>query len=205
MEHDNNRLDENGVAETSECPNDANPGAAHPQSSSSTSQLPDPPLTWTADNARDTPQIEHSENSDNGIESIPGRIVLHAQPQDAIEFSQCRKYITASQICAVVSLFIGGVLLSSVAVVLAILGYRRLSAFTSAHAQPTDTRNTVKRLGVIAIVMSVLALVINTVALILFYPLVMQAIQYGDLSGLLGTTKPSTAPSNPQAGTSLFG
>ena len=114
-----------------------------------------------------------------------------------------RKFISIAQICAIVSLFLGGVVLSSIAVILSFMGMSKLNAYANAHSLDEGARRALRRPGVLAVGMCVFALVFNIMSLIFLYPIVMESLQSGDFTGLFGSGQGS-APSS-GAGTSTWG
>ena len=94
--------------------------------------------------------------------------------------------ITAAQIMSLVSLVIGGVVLSTAALIVAILGYRRILGNVGASA-PNMAPSWVllKKTAVVAIVMSCIALFANVATLILFYPAFIEMLQTGDIASYL--------------------
>ena len=108
------------------------------------------------------------------------------------EFLSARRMITASQVMAVVSLVIGGVVLGSVAIVFAVMGYRKAVAGQRIHQGDASSEDIawglLKRSATLAIVMCVIALVANVVALALLYPSLLETLQTGDYSSYFGST-----------------
>lgn len=131
-------------------------------------EAPEPPTRYDGD-------FEFSEKPEGN----------HSQFSRLPDFDSARRLIAISQILAVVSLIIGGVVLSAVAIVLAVIGYKRAlenAVLPSEYQMPWKL---LKRSATIAIVVSALAFCANLVALIVVYPMVLQAVQTGDYSALL--------------------
>ena len=123
-------------------------------------------------------------------------------------FSSARRLITIAQISALVSLLFGGVVLSTISIIVAIVGYRKLSFIAANYSKEPALQGMIRRPGALAIIMSVFALVLNIISLIAIYPLIMQALQSGDISSLFqsSSSQLSTAPApTPSPGDSLFG
>ena len=100
-------------------------------------------------------------------------------------FESGRKFLTAAQVCAIISLFIGGMLLSAVSIVLAVVGSRKFNQISANGCSPEFAMQ-LKRSGTVAIVMCVIALALNVVSFIALYPLVMEMMQSGDLAAMFG-------------------
>lgn len=150
---------------------------------------PEPPANWKPDspnasygNPGDGAPHGYNANQSGNINepSQDYRWQLNAQ------FNTARKYVTAAQVCAIVSLFIGGMILSAVAVVLAYVGFRKYSELQQAGHIDERSFALVKRSCVIAGVMAAAALVLNVISFIAVYPLVMEYVQTGDMSVLFG-------------------
>ena len=122
-------------------------------------------------------------------------------PNSAIaEFASARRLVTIAQVMAIVSLLIGGVVLSTAALVVAIMALQKVRAHVYTDAQDQLTWQLLKRSTTIAIVVAVLALAANVAALIVIYPMLMEAIQSGEYTTLLGTAQTPNTP-----GTSTWG
>ena len=119
----------------------------------------------------------------------------------SLEFAHALKLARIAQIMALVSLVIGGVLLATAAVVVAVISYRRSSTLIDGSNFRMDTLalQALKRTAVIAIVMGVLALGVNAIALAMIYPTMMEMLQTGDYATLFGDMQTDGASS---AGTS---
>ena len=125
-------------------------------------QSPEPPTNWRPNGAQNQAPRMNGANSQHQV-----------------------NYNIAAQIVALVSLIIGGVFASTVALVLAIISYRKFSGIAG-RMQDESVVRALKRAGMMAIVMSCVALVLNVVSLIILMPMVMQFVQTGDYSALFG-------------------
>lgn len=173
--------------------------------SDTTSDRPDPPMNWRPDTGMSQ---SNPDNQNNALEQGPavvGKIVLNLDGSEMRQFEKARKYIIASQFVAIVSLFFGGILLSCIAIVIAVVGYRQLSQIAMNYWEQPFVQMALKRPGVIAIGMGVLALIVNAVALFVMYPMIMQTLQDEGFAGLIpGLQSNGTAAQLPSE-TSLFG
>ena len=151
--------------------------------------VPEPPLSWRPTNNQN--QITQSSNAENQSDfqqtnpqsSQPNNSAFRGTPP---EFERIRKLLSIAQICAVISLFIGGVVLSTIALVFGIMGYRALSSAMRDNTLEPNYTKPLRQSCIIALIMSVTALVVNVIALVYIYPLVMQALNTGDFSTLMG-------------------
>lgn len=167
---------------------------------------PEPPPSWKrpeTDYEQPYEQMDR-QNTERRNESQQRPSMPHQLSQTDVQLLEnARRNISIAQICAIVSLFLGGVVLSTVAVVLAIMGLSKLNAYANTHSLEQDAQRALRRPGMLAVGMCVFALVFNIVSLILFYPVFMEAVQTGNFSGLFGSGQ-GGAPS-PGAGSSTWG
>ena len=148
---------------------------------------PEPPPSWRPTNNQNQNSYNHESRdlhqAPSQQDSFSENLTFVGKPPD---FERIRKLISISQICAVISLFIGGVVLGAVALAFGIMGYR---AIISAARHNTLEYNYIKPLRqscIIALVMSVCSLTVNIIALVYVYPLVMEALNTGDFATLFG-------------------
>ena len=146
-------------------------------------QSPEPPTNWRPNGAQNQAPRMNGANSQHQVRI--GNVMFTIGNADAVEFKSARNYNIAAQIVALVSLIIGGVFASTVAIVLAIISYRKFSGIAG-RMQDESVVRALKRAGMMAIVMSCVALVLNVVSLIILMPMVIQFVQTGDYSALFG-------------------
>lgn len=103
------------------------------------------------------------------------------------EFRGIRRFVIASQICALVSLIIGGVPLSAVAIVLGLVARSKANGWASNPQDPNrEAWGLLRRSASIAAIMGAVALVLNAISLAMVYPVMMEMLQNGDLGSLMG-------------------
>ena len=174
---------------------------------------PEPPIGWGGQQGRgDAPEPPvHWEPPSQQEENRPAKagppeqvpflqsiqLLSSIGPEEAREFGDARKMVTAAQITALISLLFGGVLLSTVSIVIAIVGYRKLSAIAERHPGEQALQGMIRRPGALALLMAVLALLLNAISLYAVYPMIMEALQQGDLSSLIQSS-PSGTGATPQ-------
>ncbi len=170
---------------------------------------PEPPAGW---NKSEHPFVITSNAPDdaktpvrNGEQRIGeiGITRITLNDREAVLFGSARKHIIASQIMALVSLVIGGVVLSGAAIFVAYLGYGKLRQLAETHAANVEAYKALVRSGKMAIGMCVVALVLNIIALVMLYSLFSEALRNGDLSAMFPFLGSQNAPS--PSGSSLFG
>lgn len=93
---------------------------------------------------------------------------------------------TISIIAGPISILIGGVLLSTVALVCGILALSKVRAVIQLQPK-SDIALSIKRQAKVSIVISVLALVLNAISVVMVMPVLIQAMQSGDYTQLLGS------------------
>lgn len=159
------------------------------------SDYPVPPVGWRPDggnrndgfNTQGEAQDAGLQNQDDDSQPVytgaVGAVVFKLSQEDAKEIDAGRRLVMAAQVCAVVSLFIGGVLLGIVALVLAIMGFRRLDGVARRVPDPA-VEAAFRRSGIIAIVVSLFALVLNAITLIAMMPVLTYIAETGDYNAL---------------------
>lgn len=154
-------------------------------SSRSESGYPEPPSSWQPPSQQpQAPGPEPGRSPFGNPGNLPNQNMIHVNESEASLLETARKLISIAQICAVVSLFLGGVLLSTISVVLAVMGAMKLSNFANNRSEPDNVKSAMKRPGYFAVGLCLIALIVNVISLVLFYPVVMQAVQSGDLSSI---------------------
>ena len=156
------------------------------QLASSDQRPPEPPVRYT-------PQPSNSPEPQKPENQYPAQE----------DFRSIRRYITISQICALVSLVFGGVLLSGAAIAMAVIGYRKAAEMVLDHPE-APIWEALKRSAFIAIGMCVLAFVLNGISLFLLYPMAVDMLQSGDYQSLLGSGASGTS-SAAGSGSSTWG
>ncbi|MDO5117803.1 MAG: hypothetical protein Q4D34_04880 [Eggerthellaceae bacterium] len=84
----------------------------------------------------------------------------------ARDFKNIRLYLQIAGICAPVSLVIGGVLLGTVALIFAILGFRKLYPYTKRNDELGATALNVRKYAILALVVSAACIIANAVFVI---------------------------------------
>ena len=120
----------------------------------------------------------------NGMYPLPGGNGF--VPASVVELDTARRLASLAKILALVSLVIGGVLLSGAMVVMSAIAYRNSNRLL-ANAQDEAffiTAQMVKRSAFIAVVISVLAFALNAISMAVMAPVIMEYMQTGDLKTL---------------------
>lgn len=141
---------------------------------------PDAPLHDGGDNAAADAERQHTATGTIASTHV------ELSGDEIAAFESARRLITISQVAAVVSFIIGGVALSTVALICAAIAYRQLSAIAMAKAEHPEMQSALRRVGFMALALSAVALAVNAIALALLYPVVMDAVQSGGFGSVFG-------------------
>lgn len=144
----------------------------------------------------------------------PSRTYIRLKNTTAAELSQLesgRKLISFTRVAAPVSLLIGGVVLSGISLICSIISYLKITRVLKRHRElDLDDYRLFIRPVKIAILMAVLALIINAAFLYVEYPRILEAIETGQMSALFnsGTVANTVSPGTqaaPQPGSTTWG
>lgn len=124
------------------------------------------------------------------------------RPASLGQLKSAQTLVTVATIAGPVSLLIGGVVLSTVGLVCAILAVVKARRALTEGLEPglKVYASRIQRSGILSVIICALALVLNAIALATVLPAMMQALQTGDLSslydaaGIQGQQPDATAP-----------
>ena len=137
-------------------------------------------------------QFEEPQQPPVSVASI-GKTSFKLKGKEILEFQSARNFMIASVIAAVISLIIGGMVVSAGALICALVANSKLSNLSATRSDDPDAQRALKRAGRIAIIVSALAFVLNAIAVIYLYPLIMDSMQTGSFNSLTGSaTTPTT-------------
>ncbi|MEC4175907.1 hypothetical protein VJ918_04725 [Adlercreutzia sp. R21] len=106
---------------------------------------------------------------------------------DLMDLNSARTLSTVATIAGPVSFIIGGVALSSVALVCAILALVKVRRVLSRPEGPhRNFATVVRQTAIMGVVISSIALALNIIGLVTMIPILMEAMQTGDYSAILG-------------------
>ena len=154
---------------------------------------PEPPVRWNPDQAHDAMAEIHQEppSPQSTVSGMLGPANVELRGNEALEFQSARRLVTASQVIALVSLFLGGAVASCIAIVCALVARGKLNRIAQAHDDNPAMQSALRRTSTMAIGVACVALAINIVTVILLYPYVMDMVQSGDF-GIFGNASQST-------------
>ena len=116
------------------------------------------------------------------------------------ELRTIQTLVTVSIIAGPVSMVIGGVLLSTVALVCALVAFLKARRVADAAGIDANLVRTMRRQAVLGLAIGIVALVLNAVTLAMLMPAIIEA---GDLTPLVdGTAGSGVSPSDGQSGSS---
>lgn len=119
--------------------------------------------------------------------------------------NSARTLSTIATIGGPVSFIIGGVLLSTVSLVCAIIALIKTKRVLANPESPyVGYARALKQTAFMGIFISLVALVLNIIGVVTMLPVLMDAMQSGDYSSLLGNGV-ATSPSAPSSGESAWG
>ena len=108
----------------------------------------------------------------------------HTENVDMRNLRSAQTLMIAASIMGPVSMFFGGVILSGAGLVCGILSFRKIAALIKKGGSIGMLATRLRIACIVAIVVTLIALVLNIAAIILVYPLVVEALQTGDYSKL---------------------
>lgn len=126
---------------------------------------------------------------------------LPPNEQEARNLKTAQNLIMAASLAGPISLFIGGFWLSSAGLVCGIIGFRKLKVLEQNQGATSAVAARFKKSSIISIVICGIITVLNVVAAVIMYPLVLQALETGDYSHLM----PGAGPNTPSGGNSTWG
>lgn len=122
------------------------------------------------------------------------------------DIDRVRRYLSAAQIMALISLVVGGVILSGVAIIFAVIGYRRTRAFEYESVSNGEISSSMtarlKRMANMSIALSVMAFALNLIALVLLYPMMIEFLQS---SGYVSLSEDASLLNGGASGNSTWG
>lgn len=146
----------------------------------------------------------------NRLTAAPGQTEPPQNPNDFAEQRDLNSARTLSLVATIggpVSFIIGGIALSSVALVCAIIALIKTKrVLANPQSKFATYARALRQTAIMGIGISAVALVLNVVGVIMIMPQVMDALQTGDYSSLLGNGANGTAaPQAPSSGESAWG
>lgn len=155
---------------------------------------PEPPNRWNPDDPNFKPVTleEAFDQANVSTKAAIGKTVFTLKGAEIPQFQSARRFMILSQVAAGVSLFFGGVILSAIAVLFAFLARDKFNRIAASRPNDPDAQRALNRSGIIAVVITVGVLILNIIALIYLYPMVIDSLQSGDFNifggaGTMGT------------------
>lgn len=121
---------------------------------------------------------------------------------DEVMLASARRQINIAFIFSIVSLIIGGMLLSSIGLILAILALRKLNLLQQKKSLLAQDAKLLLKSAKTAIVFCIVAISLNLISFIVVYPQLMEMIDSGQFDYLLGA---SEVVSGSESGASTWG
>lgn len=149
------------------------------------------------DNKRNSPQSENNEERNKlDISNNPTITNDDSTQSDAggsedlssvAGFASARTLATVAIIGGPVSLIIGGVVLSVVSLICGVVSLAKIKKLARKPVARQLDAQAVRRTAAMGIALSCIALALNVVGVLLMVPLLMEAMNTGDYSAILGT------------------
>ena len=133
---------------------------------------------------------------------------FNANPEKAAKIADARRVTNGAIIMAIISLFLGGVILSCISIVFAVLGYFRMKSVIEELAEDPIIVKTLRRSSIVGLIIAVVAFVLNFASMMYIMPQVIQAIQTNDYTALFGSNNwlnLGNAGTGTSTGTSTWG
>lgn len=135
------------------------------------------------------------QNENNGIQTPNNDSNLEKMRQ----IKSAQTLVTVATIAAPVSLLFGGTLLSSVALICALVGRSKLNKI-SGGSEIAEVLAVAAKSTRMTIIMCVIALALNIFSMVTMYPVYLEALESGDLSNLIPFGSSAESGSLPSAG-----
>lgn len=170
--------------------------------------------TNDAESSHRSESNDASGSEQQNAQGKSSRTYIRLKNTTAAELSQLesgRKLISFTRVAAPVSLLIGGVVLSGISLICSIISYLKITRVLKRHRElDLDDYRLFIRPVKIALLMAVLALIINAAFLYVEYPRILEAIETGQMSALFnsGTVANTVSPGTqaaPQPGSTTWG
>lgn len=129
-------------------------------------------------------------NQPNGNESQQARLQ---------SIKSCQTLTTIALIGAPVSLLLGGVALSTVSLVCAIVAFVKMRKMGTLDDEPGSIERTLRNQAIIALVISIVAMTMNAIAFAYMFGAIMDAMQSGDVSKLFDAAGNATQQDDPSS------
>ncbi|MEG1513163.1 MAG: hypothetical protein RR362_05535 [Raoultibacter sp.] len=115
----------------------------------------------------------------------PQPVLPQPSPQEMKMLKNAQTMVIAGNIAGPVSLMFGGVLLSSIALIIEIIACTKLSKLAKGKTPFAQAASRLRRANIVGLVICAAAVALNIYAAVIMYPIVLEAVQSGDLSNLL--------------------
>lgn len=134
------------------------------------------------------PQSPYWSNPDNGPwnPSAFKDPFADSNPDETREFRSARSLMTASNIMGPVSIFIGGIFLSGCGIACAVMSMKKFNRLAASSDNAISSLSgKMARAAKASIAICVLALAVNAISAALIFPTVLEAVESGQIEGLL--------------------
>ncbi len=143
---------------------------------------PEPPKGYDANGQSESPRNFDRHAQDSLENLLMNGLSFNATDEERAQIKRGRTLLTIANVAGPISLFIGGVLLSGIGLVCGIVSFVKFKRVGDGHPEKPLVGKLLKRQAAVGIGISGIALVINLVAAIMLFPVIMDAVENGDLS-----------------------
>lgn len=145
-----------------------------------------------------------SDSNSTTSEPIAGGSGRQGGPAPNLDLKSARTLATVASIAGPISLIVGGVALSTVALACAIIALVKIrNAQSQADESIRAYIKALRQTAFMAVLVSSIALVVNAVGVALMMPVLMEAMQTGDFSAILG--EGASLAAQPSSGGNAWG
>lgn len=140
------------------------------------------------------PSVSENEQKTDGRRDPEQPILLNGAPtpspnaNDLYDLKKAQTLVMVASVAGPVSLFIGGVLLSTVGLVCAVFAYRKLARLVEKRTDVAAAARRLKRSAIVGLAVCGIALVLNAISFYLMMPVVLEMMETGDYTGIMADT-----------------
>ncbi|MGI6046114.1 MAG: hypothetical protein ACOYCA_04655 [Eggerthellaceae bacterium] len=146
--------------------------------------------------------MANQNNSPGLIPPKPSGDFPEISQEEFRQLKKSRNLVLAANIIGPVSIIIGGVILSGIGIICALVANSRLKKQENLPGDAGITAQIMRRSNKFGLYICIGAFALNLITAIMFYPMMLEAMQTGDYSNIFGgSSSGSEAASNPQTST----
>lgn len=117
--------------------------------------------------------------------TLNGAPMPSSNMNDQRELKSAQTMVMVASVAGPVSLFIGGVLLSGVGLVCAVIAFRKLNKLIAKRTDVSVLAQRLKRSAIVGMAVCGVAFALNAISFYLMMPIVLEMMETGDYSGMM--------------------